>query len=393
MKKSLHILLAAALCLLIFCASCGKDGTIDNNIDKTPDNTPFTDPDTTPPDSTADDKQNDATPPDTTADDKQNDVTPPDTTADDKQNDVTPPDTTADDKQGDNDTADPAGDNKEPVEDSKPDVTQQPDDTPYQLDPAVITEEYLISLIETIEERCNFAPFYSFNFEDASQLSADSLLRAFVVLTRGKGIITPSTDDTNINDYAKYAVSADITAELDKWFKNFEFDITQCSSYVHKDDSDIQDMVYTVYDNPGWEGLYIKLLNLNIEGNIVTFTAKLKEGWVKEYAIEFYNNGYYFLKAKEIESPKDTSSTNTEALNAYYAFLKNECKAFDVRKETARSYNEIISYGNGTVSADPSLMKFGFADFGSDGILELVLEDGNNFLKYYIIIFYESGQL
>ena len=115
MKKSLHILLAATLCLLIFCAACGKDGTIDNNTDKTPDNTPVTDPDTTLPDSTADDKQNDITPPDSTADDKQNDITPPDTTADDKQNDVTPPDSTGDDKQGDNDTADPAGDNKEPV--------------------------------------------------------------------------------------------------------------------------------------------------------------------------------------------------------------------------------------------------------------------------------------
>jgi len=124
MKKSLYITIGLVLCLLIFCAACGKNTTADNNTDPAPNPTPVTDPggtgdNTTPLDSTADDKQNDTAPPDSTADDKQNDTTPPDSTADDKQNDDTQqPDSTADDKQGDNDTAD----------NTNPDDTQKPDE-------------------------------------------------------------------------------------------------------------------------------------------------------------------------------------------------------------------------------------------------------------------------
>ena len=53
MKKSLYILLAVTLCLLMLCAACGKDGTVDNNIDNTPDNIPVTGDDITPPDDSA----------------------------------------------------------------------------------------------------------------------------------------------------------------------------------------------------------------------------------------------------------------------------------------------------------------------------------------------------
>ena len=359
MKKSLHILLAAALCLLIFCAACGKDGTIDNNIDNTPDNTPITDPDTTLPDSTADDKQND----------------------------TTPPDSTADDKQGDNDAAAPAGDNNAPVEDSKPDDTQQNDDIPYQLDPAVITEEYVISLIEEVEEWCNCLPFYSFNFEDASQLSADSLLRTFVVLTHGEGLMTPINYTADKPAYyAQYAAADDITAELGKWFKDIEFDITQCSTYVRRENYITPDQVLTTYETRGVHLLDIKIRDLAVEGNIVTFSAELKKDWIKEYALEFYDGGYYFLKAKEIESPSaDNAQTNEKALKAYYDFLKNETAATYWYDKTEYTIDTLAPKPNYTIS------KYAFVDFGSDGVFEMVLEDVGQI--YYTILFYDNDQL
>ena len=103
MKKSLYILLAVALCLLIFCAACGKDGTVDNNIDNTPDNIPVTGDDITPPDSTADD----------------NNQLSEDSTG--KPDATTPP------VQDDNKAL--VDDNKEPDNTQQPDDSQQPDDT------------------------------------------------------------------------------------------------------------------------------------------------------------------------------------------------------------------------------------------------------------------------
>ena len=54
MRNRLHILLAIAMCLLMFCAACGKDTTADNNNTDTP---PDIGGDSTPPDTTGDDKQ------------------------------------------------------------------------------------------------------------------------------------------------------------------------------------------------------------------------------------------------------------------------------------------------------------------------------------------------
>ncbi|MBQ2865865.1 MAG: hypothetical protein IJE90_05040 [Clostridia bacterium] len=75
---------------------------------------------------------------------------------------------------------------------------------------------------------------------------------------------------------------------------------------------------------------------------------------------------------------------NEKALRAYYDFWKNNGKAFsvDINKEiTFAERNEIVKYAG--------VSKFGFADFGSDGIQEMVFMGSNG----YFVLFWENDKL
>ena len=253
------------------------------------------------------------------------------------------------------------------IEPSQPPAPVQPE--PDDSDTVVltvggreITKAYAASLIEELEEWCNCRPFYSFDFADASQLTDDDLMRAYMVL------MTPMEPVEHTQDR--------VAAELDKWFKGYSFDITRCTSVPAADEDP---MPY------GWQDLDIRVTDISAEGNVLTFRATLKEGWEKEYAIEFYEDGYYILKAQEILSPADRSKLNTEAMQAYYDFITGKRDALHTSNLYSRSMDYLDEYYTDIVG-------FSFADFGSDGVLEMVMRCERSTSQPFVL-YWVDGEL
>ena len=409
MKKSLHILLAAALCLLIFCAACGKDGTIDNNTDKTPDNTPVTDPDTTPPDSTADDKQYD--------------VTPPDSTADDKQSDTTPPDSTADDKQGDsNDAAAPAGDNNDPVEDSKPDDTQQtddisvikqyfPDDTAIEASRDVLRlyYEFLVGnttawdSIDTYEKTTiHDLPISSFALVD---FGADGILemvlkhnRYYCILYCDSGaLFLDSVTLRGLGDLRCNGICFGSGGAAGVW-EALTFSAEKgCQSqpiadYHYYNSSGEVYYAHSVYENDKYEPIERKQITKD------EYDALLKPlddiplaVWVgfTDSNLERIFGG--IAESTPLPDPVQPSTVRIEAydsqaLSAYYEFLTNGASVYDT--ESCRS----VTFDSIKAQSDIPISGFRLVDLGTDGVREIILHTQNED-ESDIILFYENGSL
>jgi len=229
----------------------------------------------------------------------------------------------------------------------------------------VITEEYAVRLIEELEEWCNCAPFYSFDFEYAGDLSSETLLRAYRVLA--------GAEDTDVLGLS------DITAVLDKYFKNYSFSLDRCTGSLEAG---------AVLVPNGWQDLDIDITEMTGEDNLLRFTATLKKGWVKSYVIEFCEDGYRILKARELESP-DTAEQNKQAVQAYYEWLTGARSAMSV------SNHKVLKYREGPdlkESLNVQYSRFAFADFGSDGILELVLEY-ESLPSNHLVLYYDDGNL
>jgi len=200
----------------------------------------------------------------------------------------------------------------EPLSDSKQGA--------WQLDESTITSDYLTELIASLE--LGFPSGHvpnSFIFNDPNELTEDQLVKAFLIFggetaaswAELSAYWDPETERYNIPEEF-------ITQTLHKYFKHFQFDITQDPDY----DPDSGCISLATASGLGGD-VYLEIPYIKVIGNVVNFTATFYtnstmqaacEG--KRYVVEFYDGGYYFLSATPV-LPDYTA--NYSSLLAMYA--------------------------------------------------------------------------
>ena len=174
----------------------------------------------------------------------------------------------------------------------------------WQVDEALLTDDYLISLVLDKEAALNNG---GFTFSDPEELTNDQLYICFLLLTSHeecsqflrKGVWQGMETDLF------YIPEDFILTRLSEHFKQFHFDITKEGS--HYDPETNCFVTPTVTGFGGGPGMQI--LSKSIEGSTVTFTGGLYAFYhpergpylTKTYTIEFYDGGYYYLSAIETE--------------------------------------------------------------------------------------------
>ena len=89
----------------------------------------------------------------------------------------------------------------------------------------------------------------------------------------------------------------------------------------------------------------------------------------------------------------ETMDANKGILWMYYDFIHNNRKAYHLYKGIDVTFDELMAQSKAADPADLSLVEYGIADYGANGILELVIQDQNRNLPYYIVLFYNYGKL
>ena len=169
-------------------------------------------------------------------------------------------------------------------------------DTP-QLSAQATDPEALMSLVINME--VGMLGEHGFNFSDPSEFTSDELYTAYLLLAAEEELQARYNEAEQ-----KYFISTrHITAVLDRYFKDYSFDITQCSQY----DATFDGIVTSTVSGFGGNR-FMKILNVSQkEGTLevrfdADFYADETEKDVtmqKSYTIEFYDDGYYYLSAME----------------------------------------------------------------------------------------------
>ena len=160
-----------------------------------------------------------------------------------------------------------------------------------------MTDEYLISLISGME--IGLTDKNSFTFSDPTELSEEELYLCFLLLSDCDELEAKCWDSENQN----FLFTSDvITARLSKYFKDFDFDITQDSEY----DAQADAIVTPSASGFGGDRRFV-LTDKSLDGNTVTVTVgfygfdddvdEADPYQTKAYTIEFYDGGYYYLSA------------------------------------------------------------------------------------------------
>ena len=194
----------------------------------------------------------------------------------------------------------PDSQNPSNLPDSQPEAPEEP----WQVDEATLTDDYLISLV--IDMEIGLVGDNEFTFHDPTELSNDELYLCFLLLTDYKELeehLRKGVWQGRETDLF-YFTEDYITSRLSRFFKTFHFDITKCFNY----DPDANAIVTPLASGFGG-GREMKVTEKVLEGNTVTFTTTFHK-WAepdsppymtKTYTIEFYDGGYYYLSAIEIE--------------------------------------------------------------------------------------------
>ena len=190
-------------------------------------------------------------------------------------------------------------------------VSDPPPEEAWRVDPATLTDDYLISLVGDMERA--LPRVGSFTFSDPAELTTDQLYSYFLLLTSKDECapFLPLGSDTF------YIPEEFILSRLSAYFKEFHFDITAHSDYIPTTNS------IATWSIPGFRGgPSMRMLSKSIDGGIVTFTAGFyndghpEQGLylTKTYSIEFYEGGYYYLSAVVSDPPPEEPWRVDEAM-------------------------------------------------------------------------------
>lgn len=165
--------------------------------------------------------------------------------------------------------------------------------------------EVLLTLVEKME--IGMLGEHGFHFENAGQFTSDELYTAYLLLADEEELQARYNEDEQM-----YFISwRHIQQVLDRYFEDYQFDITQCSLYDESFDGIVTDLV------SGFGGeRFIQITNITLDDSdcTVSFTGKFYTDETyqtltqqKQYRVQFYDNfesgedsdGYRYLSAME----------------------------------------------------------------------------------------------
>ena len=182
---------------------------------------------------------------------------------------------------------------------------------------AELSETHLTYLV--LEPEIALLNSNSFTFSDPEELSISELYTLFLVLTDYEIL----EQKYNAGDELFYFTGDFITAQLQKYFKSFRFDITEHERY-----DPAADAIVTPIASGFGGDRYTQMTSLEwADENTVVFTLSFYDNYeltgtpymAKEYAIEFYNEGYYYLYAVERNPAAELAQSIYSAIVGDYA--------------------------------------------------------------------------
>lgn len=170
------------------------------------------------------------------------------------------------------------------------------DDEDWELDAGMLTDEYLVQLVGSMELGMTAAPF---TFDGAKQLNAQQLWLCYLLLTPEDAREAARGED------GLYHVTKDkMEKTLSKYFTGYTLDITQIPGVdVDGESGEITAKTLSGFGGENWPGLREK----TVSGNTVTFTvdyyqnADMQEvAKTKQYTITFRKGGYTYDKSLDV---------------------------------------------------------------------------------------------
>ena len=164
-------------------------------------------------------------------------------------------------------------------------------------------EDFLYNYINGLEVAC------SLNFSNASEISSDDLFTFFLYSLFIDKVSYEEYEnkwfDKELNMFV--IPKEDITSQLDRYFKGYDFDITKVEKLAAKYyDESKNAILISMIDGFGGDR-FTKIVDRSINGNVVSVTVEFYDEDYKElfetktYEIEFHDKGYYLLKIETKE--------------------------------------------------------------------------------------------
>lgn len=245
-----------------------------------------------------------------------------------------------------------------------------PNENQAENDNAILTDEYLISLVYGLE--CALRNDNQFTFDHPEELSESQLYILFLLLTEYAVL-----EDQWDSDEGAFCFTSDvICSQLQKYFKSFVFDITEHEKY-----DEAKNAIITPTASGFGGDRNMKLVSKEIDGNTASFAIDFFEDYEmqttayqrKTYMIEFYEGGYYYLSAEVDDADSSMSGTEAEFITAEFGAPAEGNGTFPLDLEAASKLKDLLSTDRNTLSqyeivAAPDflpLIVLGTADGGS----------------------------
>lgn len=166
----------------------------------------------------------------------------------------------------------------------------------WQLGGDMLTDEYLVQLVDSMELGMTAAPF---TFDGAKQLNAQQLWLCYLLLT------PEDTREAARGEDGLYHVTKDKMDEtLSKYFSGYVLDITQIPGVdANKESGEITAKTLSGFGGENWPRLREK----TVSGNTVTFTVDYYQNAdmqqvakTKQYTLTFRKGGYTYDKSLDV---------------------------------------------------------------------------------------------
>lgn len=186
---------------------------------------------------------------------------------------------------------------KEPDVVPSPAPTEEQTEVPPETD-ADLWQEALLTQVSKLEQGV-----LNFTFSEPSELHADQLFAAYLLLTE------PETKEAYLDSEQNQYVFPvqDIQQQLSRYFRDLDVDFTKAAGY----DAGKQAVVTDYAQGFGGDRM-AKITTQSRNGNIVTWTVsyysetesadgqsmELELDYSKRYTVELYDGGWYYLSAE-----------------------------------------------------------------------------------------------
>ena len=260
----------------------------------------------------------------------------------------------------------------------------QKDETAWALDPAGLTDAYIVETIIRLPELALSGE--AFTFDAPKDLTARQLYLLFAAWAEPGELAACYDKDKDV-----YVFDADtICKTLDRYLEGYSLNITECPLY----DAGRGAVVTSVAGGFGGD-LTVTLESKTYDGNTAVFTALLAGSGEKEYTVEFYDGGYRYVSVRQLRAEAARTAAGSLMLDgvsydAYADVSEQEICFWDAasggRLLAVARYPETLS------GAKETLTGCDLTDLDADGCSDLSAEfsfpDGSS---ASLLWFYSGG--